>query len=202
MLKRLLNLATASILLLAISACVSSKEPLPLKNPVRFLPASALLHFDDDGKAELYKLVYNKGTYTVFEKGKSDPPYSVTFYKTPGLPKGYHIGWRPWAKGTKHEHNYYNFVWLEKPSSGQQQVVMFWFGDEDKNAIIKELNIDPEGNTKIDTTQEIITYAKALFKRDKNLDKARFDVYDLSDKDDFIGAEALAGAAFLAAKTD
>lgn len=199
MIKRLLNGVFASLILLSISACVSSKKPLSLGDGIQLLPAHALLHFKDNSKGEFYRLVYSKGTYTVFEKGSSNKPDPMALYKLPGLPKGYHIGWMPLGAGTSYEDNYYNIAWLEKSPSGQRQIIMFTPSDENKLTIAKAMNISPNDGPQIKTAEDMVAYSQILFKLSNELQKGHFNIYDLSNKDDYAKAKALAGKTFLTA---
>lgn len=197
MIKRLLHGVFASLIFLAISACVASKEPLILGDGIQLLPAHALIHLEDNGKGEFYRLVYSKGKYLVFEKGSSNKPDPMALYKLPGLPEGYHIGWMPLGTGTSYEDNYYNIAWLEKSASGQRQIVMFTPSDENKIAIAKAMNISPGDKPQIKNAEDIIAYSQILFRLSSELKKGYFNIYDLSSKEDYAKAEALVGTDFL-----
>lgn len=199
MIKRLLHGFFASLILLTISACVASKEPLSLGEGVQLLPTHALLQYGDGDKAEFYRLVYSKGMYLVFEKGSKNKPDPLALYKLPGLPKGYHIGWMPLGTGTILEDNYYNIAWLEKSPSGQRQVVMFAPSDENKVTIAKAMNADAKDGPQIKSAKEMVAYSQILFKLSNKLQKGYFNIYDLSHKDDYAKAETLVGTAFLTA---
>ncbi|PCI05968.1 MAG: hypothetical protein COB78_05185 [Hyphomicrobiales bacterium] len=197
MIKRLLHAGFASLMLLAISACVASKEPLSLGEGIQLLPAHALLQYGENDKAEFYRLVYSKGIYQVFEKGSANKPDPMALYKLPGLPKGYHIGWMPLGIGTSYEDNYYNIAWLEKSPAGQRQIVIFSPSDKNKIAIARAMNVNPKDGPQIKNTKEMIAYSQTLFKMSNELQTSRFNIYDLSNKEDYTKAEALAGTAFL-----
>ncbi|MBL4727475.1 MAG: hypothetical protein JKY83_12565 [Rhizobiaceae bacterium] len=197
MIKRALRAVFAGLIVLTLSACVATEEPLSLGESVQLLPAHALLHLEDKGKDEFYRLVYDKGMYLVSEKGSSNKPDPMALYKLPGLPKGYHIGWMLLGSGTSYEDNYYNTVWLEKSPTGRSQVVMFIPTDENKQAIAEAMNVSPREGPKIKSAEEMVAYSQTLFKLSNELKKGYLDIYDLSNKDDYAKAEALVGAGFL-----
>lgn len=199
MIKRLLHGIFASLILLALSACVASEEPLSLGEGVQLLPAHALLQYGDNDKAEFYRLVYSKGIYLIFEKGSTKKPDPMGLYKLPGLPKGYHIGWMPLGTGTIFEDNYYNIAWLEKSPSGQRQIVMFAPSDENKVTVTKAMSADPKEGPQIKSAKEMVAYSQIIFKLSNKLQKSYFNIYDLSNKEDYTKAEALVGADFLTA---
>jgi len=185
-------------LMLFLGACVSSTEPLQLGYEVQLLPKRALLQFVETKNDEFYKFTFHEGKFAIIEKGDEDTPLPAAFHKIPGLPDGYHVGWIFMGKGSIFEANYYNIVWLEKSSSGGNQLVMFAPSDENREAIAAKMKIDPKGGPQITNAEEMVRYAQTLYKMRDQLNLARLEIFDLAKKDDFEKAEALTGAEFLA----
>lgn len=187
----------ASIMLFALSACVSSDERLMLGDNVKLLPEHALLHLDQSKNAEFYKVTFSKDHYVAVQKGDEDDLMTIRIHKLPGLPVGYYVGWVFLGKGTSFESNYYNFVWMGKSSSGREQIVLFAPSDKTNETIAKEMGLTKGTQPQIKSAEDMVRYAQIVSKLDDDFKKLSFDIYDLSKKDDFKKANTLVGTAFL-----